>query len=579
MIQAVMLVILGFLLASLFAMLLAPSIWSRAARLTRRRIEADLPMTLNEIEAAQDRVRGTYAVRIRRLESALARAKEKAALQLVDNSRLHMQLASLKETIQRLELQLDERRNAATVFEQTIKKRFPELEGQVAELRQELAVRSLELQDLLNKLKRKDESLELAHRRAAAFEEEVGRLREMMEKRGADKTGRLLRRPSQWTLDDYRSEYDRLHLELSKLRQHVAQLQDRETHQVTLVKTELQKLSELILAASEQSQGAPARVVALPDAPSRAVPPRPSQAIPSRPLPWPPERSTTMPKTPAQEPGAKSPPSSQPFEPVSVPVSAAATPVKPSTPATAGVQATAQRKPSLVESIAGASVKPDAPAVADPKPDAADGSPKPSVEVAVYGAAAVARADVAAESASSAPETASAQQASPSPSETNATAQSPSGAGHQGGALSNGVDPHMPAAAASDEPASPAVTALPALRLPDDTASPTPPAQDGEKPARSDPPAKPFADARDLRALSELLTMNAGPKTEPGSKPASRSNPDEVAREARQGTVIDASAEATILEPVDPNGMGDKTAKRSLLDRLRNVPERAEMDK
>lgn len=79
MIQAVMLIALGFLVASLIGVLLAPSLWNCAARLSKKRLEGTLPLTLSEIEATQDQLRASYAVRLRRLETSLAGAKQKAA--------------------------------------------------------------------------------------------------------------------------------------------------------------------------------------------------------------------------------------------------------------------------------------------------------------------------------------------------------------------------------------------------------------------------------------------------------------------------------------------------------------------
>src|SRR5689334_13039543 len=104
MIQAIMLIALGFLTASLIGVLIAPSLWSRAYRLSKKRLEKTLPLSLAEIEAAQDQLRASYAVKLRRLETSLATAKQKAAMQLVDNSRLQMQIAALKDTISDLEL-------------------------------------------------------------------------------------------------------------------------------------------------------------------------------------------------------------------------------------------------------------------------------------------------------------------------------------------------------------------------------------------------------------------------------------------------------------------------------------------
>ncbi len=251
MIQAIMLIALGFLIASLIGVLLAPSLWSRASRLSKKRLESTLPLTLAEIEAAQDQLRATYAVRVRRLESSLANARQKAANQLVDNSRLQMQIAALKDQISDLDLQLSERRNAATVLEQTITKRFPELDREITAVKAELHERAFELQDLTGKLARREEELAAAQDAAASYQEELQRLHQVLEKSAADRSGRRVRRASQWDLEDYRAEYDRLNLELSKLRQQLTVFQDRDSQQVGVIKGELQKLAELILASTQ----------------------------------------------------------------------------------------------------------------------------------------------------------------------------------------------------------------------------------------------------------------------------------------------------------------------------------------
>jgi hypothetical protein len=255
MIQAIMLIALGFLIASLIGVLLAPSLWSRASRLSKKRLEATLPLTLAEIEATQDQLRATYAVRVRRLESSLAGAKQKAANQLVDNSRLQMQIVALKDQIADLDLKLSERRNAATVLEQTITKRFPELDREITAVKAQLQERSYELQNLTSKLARREEELAGTQEAAASYQEELQRLHLVLERSAADRSGRRVRRASQWDLEDYRAEYDRLNLELSKLRQQLTAFQDRDSQQVGVIKGELQKLAELILT-SAQSKGA-----------------------------------------------------------------------------------------------------------------------------------------------------------------------------------------------------------------------------------------------------------------------------------------------------------------------------------
>lgn len=71
---------LGFLLASLCALLFLPAVNARAARLARRRMAALFPLTTVEIAAEKDYLRAQFAVERRRLERRLqAVAAEKHA--------------------------------------------------------------------------------------------------------------------------------------------------------------------------------------------------------------------------------------------------------------------------------------------------------------------------------------------------------------------------------------------------------------------------------------------------------------------------------------------------------------------
>ncbi|KQT58700.1 hypothetical protein ASG52_20975 [Methylobacterium sp. Leaf456] len=76
---------LGFLLASLCALIALPTVNARATRLARRRIEATLPVSTAEVAAERDHLRAEFAVAQRRLErraeaEAAKRHAEMAAL-------------------------------------------------------------------------------------------------------------------------------------------------------------------------------------------------------------------------------------------------------------------------------------------------------------------------------------------------------------------------------------------------------------------------------------------------------------------------------------------------------------------
>jgi len=94
-VQSVLFFALGFLCAGFLALIVAPAVWRRAVTLTRRRIEASIPLTQTEIQADKDRIRAEYAMANRRLEMNVKALREKAAEQLVEISRCHEALKGL----------------------------------------------------------------------------------------------------------------------------------------------------------------------------------------------------------------------------------------------------------------------------------------------------------------------------------------------------------------------------------------------------------------------------------------------------------------------------------------------------
>ncbi len=87
MIEPALYFLLGFLSSGLLALMIAPAIWSRAVRLTRRRIEASQPLTLAEIKADRDQLRADFAVTSRRLELNISDLRTKSANQRIDVAR------------------------------------------------------------------------------------------------------------------------------------------------------------------------------------------------------------------------------------------------------------------------------------------------------------------------------------------------------------------------------------------------------------------------------------------------------------------------------------------------------------
>ncbi len=86
---------LGFFLGCLLALMLAPPLWNRAVKLTTRKLEATMPMSLNDIQADKDQLRAEFAIELRKVEVALEKAKEKATRELIEANKRRVEIAVL----------------------------------------------------------------------------------------------------------------------------------------------------------------------------------------------------------------------------------------------------------------------------------------------------------------------------------------------------------------------------------------------------------------------------------------------------------------------------------------------------
>lgn len=119
-IQSALIFILGVLVAVFVVVLLGPSVWRRAFFLARRQIHAELPMTLAEIRAERDGLRAEHAVAYSKLEQKLRLEREKSSEQRMTIGRQYDEL-----------------------------KRYAALEEDLAKLRETLAERDKNIQDMI----------------------------------------------------------------------------------------------------------------------------------------------------------------------------------------------------------------------------------------------------------------------------------------------------------------------------------------------------------------------------------------------------------------------------------------------
>jgi chromosome segregation ATPase len=95
-IENVMYFALGLLVAGLLALIIMPSVWKRAVRLTKRRIEAATPITMAEFRADKDQLRAEFALSTRRLEMNVEALRKRLAEQLGDVNQKRSDLGALK---------------------------------------------------------------------------------------------------------------------------------------------------------------------------------------------------------------------------------------------------------------------------------------------------------------------------------------------------------------------------------------------------------------------------------------------------------------------------------------------------
>jgi hypothetical protein len=233
-------VALGFLAASLLALLLVPPLWHRAVRLTTKKLQATMPMSIADIQADKDQLRAEYAIRLRRVEMALDKAKEKAIREQVEANKRRVKIAEINADLAAAKATMEENVNANRVLEQTIKKRLPDLDSRLKAAKDVIA----ELETTNAELRRTTESQAAALKstRAAAQTQkaDITQLRKALEAG----TGRLRVGKSE------AKEIQLLSAELSRLRE---ELERNRVHrdENDALRQELNRLATQILAVAK----------------------------------------------------------------------------------------------------------------------------------------------------------------------------------------------------------------------------------------------------------------------------------------------------------------------------------------
>ena len=96
MIEPMMYIGIGFLVAGLLVIGVIPLVHARAVRLTLRRLEASTPVSMAELAAEKDQLRAEFAMAMSRLEMTVEQMKAKTTSQLAEIGRKSEAIARIK---------------------------------------------------------------------------------------------------------------------------------------------------------------------------------------------------------------------------------------------------------------------------------------------------------------------------------------------------------------------------------------------------------------------------------------------------------------------------------------------------
>lgn len=250
MINALMFGALGFLLACLLALMLAAPLWGRAVRLTTRKLEATMPMSLNDIQADKDQLRAEFAIEIRKVEVALEKAKEKATRELIEANKRRVEIAVLNTDLAAAKAQLQENENANRVLQQTIKRRLPDLDSRLKAAKKALAELESVNAELRTTLASQSDALKTARMTLHNQRADIERLRTALESTPASALRGLGKGDARAV-----AESQRLTAELSRAQEELERAKTSADENLAL-RRELSKLASQILAVG-RTQGTP----------------------------------------------------------------------------------------------------------------------------------------------------------------------------------------------------------------------------------------------------------------------------------------------------------------------------------
>ena len=179
--ELIMFFALGFLAASLVALVLLSAVWHRAVRLTTKRIEGAIPVSMAEIQADKDQLRAEFAMSTRRLETSVEQLKLKTTEQFAELGRKNDTIRKLKQETEEKSAKVGALEAQERVLRQKLANTEEELSLKSKELHlaeSELARKAGEMASLARSLSDKGAESDSRHLEISALEGQCASLKE-----------------------------------------------------------------------------------------------------------------------------------------------------------------------------------------------------------------------------------------------------------------------------------------------------------------------------------------------------------------------------------------------------------------
>ncbi len=248
MIDSLMYFGIGFLLAALSVLAIAPLVHVRAVRLTTRGLEAGIPLTMAEVQADKDLLRAEFAMSTRRFEMNIEQFKTKSAGQLAE-------LGRKGDEINRLKIDLGSLRDRLRATEEE----FGFKSAAVNEARRALSEKELELAERIGELDKRSTLADAQKTEIITLKTQIEALKRQLDEANNELGGAQMRHDA--AVDEARRALSEKESELAERMREL----DKRSALANAQKTEIITLKTDVAVLRQQLNGANNELKALED--------------------------------------------------------------------------------------------------------------------------------------------------------------------------------------------------------------------------------------------------------------------------------------------------------------------------